>query len=138
MIDSIALIDSTEAIYQNLPFPAEIYVDAISGSCTSGGPASNVINTDVALGLNAFSGELDFEISPNPATNLLRLSLNGAVDRWDKTEARLYTMQGSLVRLHELETGQSTWEIPLSHTPGVYLIELRTGSVLSRKKLVIR
>lgn len=137
MIDSITLIDSTEAIYQNLPFPAELYVDAISGSCSSGGPSSNVINTDVALGLSDFQTALDFELSPNPATNQVRLNLKGALDRWENAEVRLYTMQGSLVQQHVLEAGQDSWDIPLQQIPGIYLIEFQAGSHLIRKRLVI-
>ncbi len=136
-IDSIYDIDSTSATYSNLPFPCEIYVEATSGSCPTTGPASNVINTSVALNLMAYSKPLEFSISPNPAGQYISLELANRQDGWQNLEARLYSASGQLMQVYPLGDGLSRWDLQIDQKPGLYIIELRDGNFSSRSKLII-
>lgn len=137
LIDSITDIDSTQASYTGLPFPCEIYLDATAGSCPQSSPPSNVINTDVAIGLADYqAGELKFDLSPNPAKDYLYLQLQ---DQNPLQDARLsvYDIRGRLLRTYTLGTA-TKWKIELKEAPGTYLFKLSGDQAFGIKKLIIQ
>jgi len=137
LIDSIDDIDSTEAVYSNLNFPQEFYVDAISGSCPSAGRGSNIINTNVALALADIYRIPDFVLSPNPAQDRIHIELRQRNDAWKDLEARLYSLNGQLLRVYPLGDGQNSWSLGLAESPGLYIIELHTAQWSQKSKLLI-
>lgn len=124
-IDSIYDIDSLSARYTGLPFPAEIYVDIVSGSCLGASLHSNVINTQAILSQSEW-GLLPerFALYPNPAHDKVFIkALDQSVDL-TRPEAKLLAPDGRLLKTYLLPPGQADWEITLPKLKGLYLVEV--------------
>lgn len=97
-----------------------------------------VVEMDTAIEVHPFFASL--QVQPNPAKNLLQLSLNAS----SPTPAQLqwYNAQGKLVAAESLQIGQGKWHHSVNVSDfavGVYYLHLQTEKgVVVEKVLVVR
>jgi subtilisin-like proprotein convertase family protein len=80
---------------------------------------------------------LRFEVSPNPADDLLRLRLPEPLT--GKTVATLHNAVGQAVRTWNIGQGQTTVTLPVGDLPpGIYALSLENGQVKGTRKIVLK
>jgi hypothetical protein len=105
--------------------------DVIASPCTS-----NVVLMDVtgAVGINSISNKIDFEISPNPANEVLnvRLSLvNG-----EQAIISIENMLGQVVCTAKSTQQANQFNIS-TFVSGVYFVRVQRGNAYAVKRLVV-
>jgi hypothetical protein len=77
--------------------------------------------------------EIDFRVSPNPATDKLRVTVNAGED----VMVRIYSMNGNLVISEEFSAGENI-ELHLDFLPsGAYLVNVLSGRMNGTKKIQV-
>jgi len=130
--DSVLDRNSSTLSLSGLAFPAEFYINQITGSCRSASENSDTISS-AFLGLESIS-TIGLSLYPQPAVNELHIDNRGRV----KLEAlRILNSGGALLKEIPLNANEGNWTIELNETPGLYFLEFITDQGLYREKLLI-
>ncbi|RYZ56356.1 MAG: T9SS type A sorting domain-containing protein [Sphingobacteriales bacterium] len=84
----------------------------------------------------AISNEVTMELAPNPATDMVTITVNGSVE--NKADVKVISMTGAVMMTEQMESvahGQLT--LPLNNlATGVYIVEVTVGGEKFTKQLV--
>ena len=105
------------------------YVTAEYTECESG--PSNIVSDLLGVGINELNGSA-LSIFPNPATDLVNVQATGLISR-----IKVVSYSGKV--LFEESVNTEMVQINTSaFAPGVYFIQVETGTAVETRKLVIR
>lgn len=106
-------------------------VDVIASPCTS-----NVVLMDVtgAIGLSNIAGKIEFEMNPNPASEMLNVKL--LILNNKQATISIENMLGQMIYI--TQTTQQLNQLNIStFEPGVYFVRVQIGNTCSVKRLLI-
>ncbi len=94
------------------------------------------IQTGVSVSTTELNKDVSFEITPNPTTDEVSISLTGTNQQ--DTQIRITNLVGKLLSSHELKNNESNLIIPVdTYAPGTYLVHVDYGKYREVKKLMI-
>ena len=102
-----------------------------------GGMATGVFQISPLVGTKDLSSNLAFELSPNPANEVLRLSLSEPLA--SEALITLYNAAGQRVRFWTMAAGNPFMSLQIADLPeGVYAVSIESSAVRGVKKVVLR
>ncbi|MBK6834523.1 MAG: T9SS type A sorting domain-containing protein [Bacteroidetes bacterium] len=105
--------------------------DVIASPCTS-----NVVLMDVtgAVGLSNMAGKIEFEMNPNPASEMLNIKL--LILNNKQATISIENMLGQMIYITQTTQQLNQFNIS-TFEPGVYFVRVQMGNTYSVKRLVI-
>jgi hypothetical protein len=105
--------------------------------CESAYAAPLYFNTIIA-GVNAYEGETDFKIFPNPNAGVFNISINSAINETVKIDILNLIGEKILTREQSLISGENKTDVNLADAEkGIYFVKLQTKNVVLSRKLII-
>ncbi len=102
-----------------------------------GGMAYGTFHISPLVGTKDLIGGLSFDLSPNPADDLVRLSLQGGLP--SDARVAMYNAAGQCVRSWNLAAGSASLSLQIADLPqGVYAVSIENEAIRGVKKVVIR
>ena len=102
-----------------------------------GGMATGIFQVSPLVGTHDIQNVLGFELSPNPADAVLRLSLNEALAA--DALITMYNAAGQLVHRWTLAAGNTFLALQIADLPdGVYAVSIENEAIKGVKKVVVR
>jgi len=131
-IDTVFDRSQTSQSLTGLPFPAEFYVNQITGFCQEASENSDTISS-LPLMNDEFS-TAGFALYPQPAKGFFWLENQGG----QKIETiSLYSLQGNLIRSFSFDKQSRKQKLQVPTSRGVYLLQVQSEGQVLNKKLVL-
>ncbi len=106
-------------------------------SDNEGGMATGTFQISPLVGTKDLVNALRFDLSPNPANEVLRLSLSQPLQ--SDAQVSMYNSAGQRVRTYVLAAGNTFLSLQIADLPdGVYAVSIGNDAVRSVKKVVVR
>ena len=107
-----------------------VYTYTNSSNCTNN--ATETIFVDVCSGINDLTADLKFSIYPNPATDLLNITIDQTLLG---AQLNIYNLTGALIKTTQLQTVNSQLQTA-NYPAGVYIAEVKMKDVVQRVRWV--
>jgi hypothetical protein len=134
-IDSVMDRSQTQLALSGLAFPAEVYMNQITGSCRSASVNSDTLNSDMILAM-AGAEAFPFSIYPQPSKGLLHIEGLGALKGVNR--ALLLNANGALIEQFELDPQASSWDLNLEQAAGIYILRLEGEGQAYHRKIILK
>lgn len=125
----------TDPINFSVPSEGLYYIQLHCGSAYSHeGYQFLLSGSIIGVGIEDMASE-QFELFPNPASDVVTLNLADAEN--EALTLRIYSVEGELVRTESLQQNNKKLDVG-QFKEGIYIIELESGTVLLKQKLIIQ
>jgi len=132
--NGVEIAQTTETTFVDEPLEDDTYTYCVIAVYTEGEATPTCITVTVNV-LNVSENESSVSVYPNPAQDMLNISVNGAVNN---VEYAIYNYQGQKIMSKNLGTFEGVEQISLEGmAKGIYFLHIVTGTQTSVQKLVV-
>ncbi len=135
LLDSISDPTKTSKSFSGLNFPAEFYLNQVTGSCRATSTNSDTVNSSIILSMDEFS-DAGLYLYPQPAKEFL--ILENTLNLEELQSANLYNSNGNLVQGFPIDPNASKQKLMLSIGTGLYILDIQIADKHIRKKVIIK
>lgn len=133
-VDSVFNRNQTQLTLTGLAFPAEVYMNQVTGSCSQASANSDTLLTSTLLGLKDAS-TFPFRIYPQPARDVLKIQAPEA--KGEVHKAQLLSSNGAVLAEYDLDPQADVWELDLNQAPGIYILRLEGNGQYYHHKIIL-
>lgn len=135
LLDSITDISTTTISFTGLNFPADFYLNQVTGSCRETSTNSDTISSSIILSESELiSAKL--ALYPQPAKDYLILESIGSTQNLES--AQLYDLRGNLIQQFHLDPNAHQQKIRLKQASGMYILDIKVGDEQLRKRVILQ
>lgn len=134
-IDSVMSRSQTQISLNNLAFPAEVYLNQLTGSCRAVSANSDTLSSSMILNTPGY-GLFPFKVYPQPSKG--RLRIEGFSDIEDIHRASIINTSGAVVQSFNLNPKTTLWELNLNQSPGIYILSLEGKTQVYQQKIILK
>ncbi len=135
LLDTITDVSTTTLSLNGLNFPAEFYINKVTGSCRATSTNSDTISSSIILSEDELSSS-QLSLYPQPAKDFLILESTGSSQNMESAE--LYDLRGNRIQQFDLDPNASQQKLMLKHAAGMYILDIKVGDERVRKRVVIK
>jgi hypothetical protein len=134
LLDTITDLPTTTLSLNGLNFPAEFYINKITGSCRATSNNSDTISSIILSESELSSSKLS--LYPQPAKDFLILESTESSQNMES--AQLYDLRGKRIQQFDLDPNARQQKLMLKHATGMYILDIKLGDEQVRKRIVIK
>lgn len=134
LLDTITDLSTTTLSLNGLNFPAEFYMNKITGSCRATSNNSDTISSIILSESELSSSKLS--LYPQPAKDFLILESTESSQNMES--AQLYDLRGKRIQQFDLDPNARQQKLMLKHATGMYILDIKLGDEQVRKRIVIK
>jgi hypothetical protein len=134
LLDTITDLSTTTLSLNGLNFPAEFYMNKITGSCRATSNNSDTISSIILSESELSSSKLS--LYPQPAKDFLILESTESSQNMESAE--LYDLRGKRIQQFDLDPNARQQKLMLKHAAGMYILDIKVGDEQVRKRIVIK
>lgn len=134
LLDTITDLSTTTLSLNGLNFPAEFYMNKITGSCRATSNNSDTISSIILSESELSSSKLS--LYPQPAKDFLILESTESSQNMESAE--LYDLRGNRIQQFDLDPNARQQKLMLKHAAGMYILDIKVGDEQVRKRIVIK
>jgi hypothetical protein len=134
LLDTITDLPTTTLSLNGLNFPAEFYMNKITGSCRATSNNSDTISSIILSESELSSSKLS--LYPQPAKDFLILESTESSQNMESAE--LYDLRGKRIQQFDLDPNARQQKLMLKHAAGMYILDIKVGDEQVRKRIVIK
>jgi len=135
LLDSISDRSITSVSLSGLNYPAEFYINQVTGSCSAVSNNSDTISSTVILSQIELSNH-SIVIYPQPAEDFI--ILESGSKSLQLNQAKLYDIRGNLLQQFDFNSLAKQEKIMLDQAAGMYILDLGTAEGPVRKRIIIK